>query len=137
MSGTQRNPRRLRRAFTLVEVLATLVLLGIVLPVAMRGVSVALAAASTARHTAEATSLAEAKLNQMIVENDWSGSGASGDFGADYPQYQWERQVTLRDYGLSEVVMRVTWSERGQTRWLDVSTLVASTGDTTGLGVTQ
>ena len=38
-----------RRGFTLIEVLATLVLLGIVMPVAMRGVSLALAASSIAR----------------------------------------------------------------------------------------
>ena len=58
-----------RRGFTLVEVLATLVLLGIILPIAMRGVSMAMAAASNARRTAEATSLAEAKLNMLLVDS--------------------------------------------------------------------
>ena len=53
--------------FTLVEVLATLVLMGIVIPVAMHGVSIAMSAASNARKTAEAATLAETKLNELLV----------------------------------------------------------------------
>ena len=74
---TARMRRSGRAGFTLVEVLATLVLLGIVVPVAMRGVSVALAAAQTAKRTAEATSLAQSKLNEMIADGSWQTSHLS------------------------------------------------------------
>src|SRR4051794_38319604 len=66
--GSAALPRRAMRAgFTLIEVLATLVLLGIILPAAMRGVSIGLAMASHARHVTEAAQLAEAKLNELVA----------------------------------------------------------------------
>lgn len=112
-----------RRGFTLIEVLATLILMGIVLPVAMRGVSVALAAASRAKHLSIASGLAEQKLNQLIVENAWSSSQTSGDFTPDHPDYTWTCQSATRDYGVSEIELRVNWIERGQQRSFVVSTL--------------
>ena len=119
-----RSTRRLAvRGFTLIEVLATLVLLAIVLPVAMRGVSLALAAASNARHTSEAATLAEAKLNELVVQGQGTVATASGDFAPDHPDYRWLCQNAERDYGVSEVAVRVSWTERGQERSLIVSTL--------------
>ena len=50
---------RRQAAFTLVEVLATLALIAIVLPVAMNGISLATAAAGVAKQQMEAASLAE------------------------------------------------------------------------------
>lgn len=118
-----RSPGTRDRGFTLVEVLATLVLLGIVVPVAMRGVSVGLAAASTARHTAEAASLAEAKLNELIIDGAWQTSGTSGEF-PDHPAYRWTCDNVSRDYGTNEVAVTVTWMQRGQERRLTLTTLV-------------
>ena len=118
----ERRPRR--GGFTLVEVLATLLLVGIVLPVTMRGMSLALAAASSARHTAEATSLAETKLSELTTDTLSVTTDGSGDFGTDYPGYTWASQRVSRDYGLSEVALRVSWVERGQPKSLTVSTLL-------------
>ena len=136
---TRRRPSH-RGGFTLVEVLATLVLLGVVLPVAMRGVSLAISSADVARHTAEAASLAEAKLNELVITGDWSVSGASGDFGAEWPDYRWTCQSAGRDYGLTEVMLSVVWTDKGRERDVTVSTLVYDTGTTsgtsTGTGVT-
>ena len=95
------------RGFTLVEVLATLMLLGIVMPVAMKGVSIALAAAEKARHTAEAATLAETKLNDLLTQGVNSASGLTGDFSPDHPEYQWSYQSAPRDYGITEVQLRL------------------------------
>ncbi|HEV2296164.1 MAG TPA: type II secretion system protein [Tepidisphaeraceae bacterium] len=111
------------RGFTLVEVLATLVLLGIIVPVAMRGVSIGLAAASTARRTAEAASLAQAKLNELVLDGTWQTSGTTGDF-PDHPEYRWTCANVSRDYGTYEVALTVTWTQRGHERMLSLSTLV-------------
>ena len=116
--------RRNSAGFTLVEVLATLVLLGIVVPVAMRGVSMALAAASTARRTAEAASLAQAKLNELIIDGTWQTSGTTGDFSPDHPEYRWTCANAARDYGTYEVALTVTWTQRGRERSLSLTTLV-------------
>ena len=121
--------REKARGFTLIEVLATLLLLGIVLPVAMRGVSMSLAAASKARHMAEAASLADTKLNEMIATQTWTTSGVSGDFGEQHPGYAWTCQAISADYGLTQITVRVSWLERGQEAFLDISTLVYQSGD--------
>ena len=122
-------PRDNRRGFTLIEVLATLLLLGIVLPVAMRGVSMSLAAASRARNMAEAASLADTKLNELVATQMWSTSGDSGDFGEQFPGYTWSSQATPFDYGMTQIDLRVSWVERGREAFLDVSTLVYQSGD--------
>ena len=119
--------------FTLVEILATLLLLGIVMPVAMRGMSIALASADSARHTAEAATLAETKLNDLLTQGVSSASGLTGDFSPDHPEYQWSYQSAPRDYGVTEVQLRVTWLERGRSRTLDLSTLTYANATTGGL----
>ncbi len=123
----RRNTRRGQPGFTLIEVLATMVLLGIVLPVAMRGVSMALAAAEYSRHTAEASSLAQEKLCELTTLGVSSSTGNSGDFGADHPDYRWTLQRQSRDYGLTELDVSIVWTERGRERSLIVSTLVYET----------
>ncbi len=121
-------PSSSRNAFTLPEVLATLVLLGILLPVTMRGASLALASAATARHTAEATSLAQTKLQELILTQTYSTSDTSGDFGTDSPRFRWTCQGIARDYGTTELTLSVFWTDRGQERSVSLSTLAAPTG---------
>ena len=125
--------KRARRAFTLVEVLATLVLLGIILPIAMRGVSMAMAAASNAKRTAEATVLAEAKLNELVADGKWASGALSGDFAPTQPEYQWACLTQTRDYGLTEVAIRVTWTDRGQVREMIVATLANQSTNAAGV----
>jgi len=124
---------RCRNGFTLIEVLATMVLLAIVLPAIMRAAAVSLAAASSARHVTEATALGEAKLNELVALNQWSQNG-SGDFSPENPTYRWSIENAARDYGVYDVRITVTWSESGKERKLMLSTLVyASTSSTEGL----
>jgi general secretion pathway protein I len=129
--------RRARRGgFTLIEVLATLVLIGIVLPVAIKGATMAMQAASGARHQAEAATMGEAKLNQMIAEGDYAISGGSGTFAPDFPQYRWTVESALRDFNVTEVSMTVTWTEQGRDRSVNVSTLIYASNNTTTTGGT-
>lgn len=120
---------RTPRGFTLVEVLAAMLIMAVVLPVAMRGVSLALAAASSARHMSEASALGASKLNELVVEQNTGATTTSGDFMPDHPGYQWQLETADRDYGLTEVDLIVTWKERGQEKSLTLTTLTqASTG---------
>src|SRR4051812_31300269 len=73
-----------RRGFTLIEVLATMVLLGIIIPVAMRGVSISLAAADKAKHTSQAAALAESKLNDLLTQSASGGSGGGSNLSGDF-----------------------------------------------------
>ena len=127
--------RRRRSAFTLVEVLAALVVMGIVLPVAMTGASLAMRAGSNARHQAEAATLGEAKLTELVTTSEWSTSGSDGDFGPDFPQYRWTIETAQRDMDVTELLLSVFWQDRGQDRSVKLSTFVyVSTGATTGSG---
>jgi prepilin-type N-terminal cleavage/methylation domain-containing protein len=128
-----RETRRRSRGFTLVEVLATLVLLGIILPIAMQGVSMAMAAASNARRTSEATTLAETKLNELVADGTWASGSLSGDFAPTQPEYQWACLTQQRDYGLTEVAIRVTWTDRGHVREMIVATLASQTNNAAGV----
>ncbi len=130
-------PSRSRRrgGFTLVEVLATLMLMAIVLPAVMKGVSLATAAASTARRRNEATGLAEEKLAEIIATDEWQKSSLSGDFGSDWPGYQW--QATVQSWpedtsgaGIQEVDLRVSWIARNSEDSITLTTLTYAQGQT-------
>jgi type II secretion system protein I len=109
---------------TLVEVLAALVLVAIVLPVVMQGLTLSMRAASRARHQAEAARLAESKLNELLVLRDTAALTSTGDFGERWPEYAWRSESATRDHGLYEVTVTVAWTERGQERTASLSTLM-------------
>src|SRR5207244_2333425 len=82
-----------RRALTLIETMAALLLLAIALPVAMRGVSLATAASDSARRRSEAAALAQSKLAQIMVNQDWKRGSLSGDFAAEWSDCRWDSIV--------------------------------------------
>lgn len=103
--------------FTLIEVLAALLLAGIVLPVALRCASLASNAADTARRHTEAAALARSKLSELVSTGDWQTSAArGGSFGADWPDYRWSASVqnwTFTKADLRRLDVEVTWNARG------------------------
>ena len=113
------------RGFTLIEALATLVLVTIILPPAMHGISVAANAASQALRRMEAAVLAEAKLAELVATGGWQGSELSGDWEPDTPGYQWTAEVDdWTDDRLRELTVRVEWTARGAQRSVSLTTLV-------------
>ena len=122
-------PRRARGrgGFTLPEVLATLLLVAIVLPAVMQGVSLATAAAGTARQRSEATALAESKLNELVATNQWQSGGLSGDFGEQWRGYSWQAEVqSWVEPTARQLQVHVTWYARGRDYDVTLSTLVYS-----------
>ena len=118
---------RMRKShgFTLVEVLAAMAIIALVLPVAMRGISLATRLGGEARHRSEAAELARLKLYDLTSGGTRNG-GLGGDFGADWPDYRWT--ATLQTWNgnttLEQLDVTVTWSDgRGQ-RSLVMSTLI-------------
>jgi hypothetical protein len=111
-----------------------MLILSILLPVLMEGLSIALHAASSARHKTEASNLAQDELSLLTTTGNWS-SQPSGNFAPDHPEYSWTCQSTDQEYGVSEVRVTVDWSEQGQPRQMSVSTLTQTNptlaGDTT------
>lgn len=126
-----RLPRTSRRrvhcgkAFTIVEILATLTLAAIVLPAVVHGVLLCLATADHARHQARAASLAQSKLAELVATGEVYDAEMAGDFGEDMPGYTWSAQVNeWEDPRLVQVDVAVMWTSRGQERHVTLNTLV-------------
>ena len=147
-------PSSRRRAFTLVEILATLVLLAIILPVAMSGISLALRVADESRRQTEAASLAETKMAEVLAMQQWQTASQAGDFAPDRPEYRWVAQVnewqgatqgttlgtalsttqsTTQSGALKQLDVQVLWNSKNRERCVTLSTLVY-TGTTTTSG---
>src|ERR1700733_2966996 len=98
VSATGKMSRRVRArchsGFTLIEVLATLLLMAIVLPAIMHGFTLSTSAATTARHRTEAAALAESKLNELVGTNQWQNASQQGDFQPDWPDYTWSATLS-------------------------------------------
>ncbi len=120
------------RGFTLPEVLATMVLVGVVLPVAMRGITVAMQTSAHARRSAEAAELAQRKLNELVLMGDSSLFTSSGTFGNEWPGYRWDSNFTTGQFGVYIVNLNVYWPERLSEQSFTLSTMVYIAGTATG-----
>lgn len=105
------------------EVLATLVLIGLVLPAVMQGVSLALFVEDDARRRTEAAALAELKLNELVADESLA-SAASGDFGTDWPAYRWRSSQTSGPDSMTELSVEVWWTDRGEEKSFTLTTWV-------------
>lgn len=130
-----------RRGFTILEVIATMLFIGIAIPAIMEGFSIGSRAAGEAKRKVEAAELAQGKLNELIVLQTWNSGAQQGDFGTDFPGYRWAMSQQQRnDYNttdMTELTVRVSYQLRGQERYVDVSTIVytpATTSTTSGTG---
>ena len=81
------------RGFTLAEVLAALLFMAIVVPVAMEGLHIASLAGAVAQRKGQAARIAERVLNESLVTTNWSQSIQSGTTIEGQRQFRW----TLRN----------------------------------------
>jgi prepilin-type N-terminal cleavage/methylation domain-containing protein len=132
MSRTRGNQGG-RRGFTLVEVLAALLCMSIVIPVAMNALSVASRAGEFADRKATAVQIAERVLNEQVVmaqaQASGSGSGgASAQSGSvdDGPiSYRWNVTTGQWDQdNMQLMTVQVMYPLRGQEFSVKLSTLV-------------
>ena len=113
--------------FTFIELLATVVFIGIIMPVAMRSISLCTRMGGQSRRQIEAASLARTKLTELTSSEDWKTSEKSGDFGTDWPGYRWTAEVSnWTDSTVSQIDLTVVWQSQGQERSVTLSTLVYS-----------
>ena len=98
------SPRSGRSAgFTLAEVLAALMFMAIVIPVAVQGLRIASRAGEVAQRKDQAARVAERVLNEHIVTTNWNQSVQSGTLLEGGLQYRW----TLRNELWSQDAMQL------------------------------
>lgn len=125
--GRQRHrPGSSREGFTLLEILATFVLVAIIIPVAMKGLGLVTRLADRSVQQVEACSLAETKLTELITTREYLSGGQTGDFGTEWPAYRWTSSVL--DWGgdssLKEIRVNVIWQDNQQENVITLTTLV-------------
>lgn len=113
------------RAFTFVEVLAAMVFLGLVIPVVVSALTVSNRAGVAAERGSIAAQLAENRLSELTLGNEWTSASSRGDFGLDWPGYRWELTKTDWQSGaMTELTVTVIYTVQGTERDVRVSTLV-------------
>lgn len=82
--------RRRTAAFTLAEVLAAMVFMAIVIPVAVQGLRVANLAGLVAERKAVAARVADQVMNELLVTGNWQQSNQRGTVRDGYLEYRWQ-----------------------------------------------
>lgn len=132
-SGPTPRPELFYRAFTLAEVLAALLVMGIVIPVAMQGMSIASRAAILGQRKAAAMRVAEHMLNELLITGQLNQSTVSGSLTEGDTTYPWTMQTTTWPLdAMTEVTITVTFTVQGNNYNISASTLF----DPATLGVT-
>ena len=128
MQLAARTARRPARAFTLVEVLATMALMAIVLPVVTEGMGLCLNTGLIARRQSQASSLAQGKLAELLAAKQLQDTNLQGDFGADWPEYRWQATVSNYEATVRQISVTVRWTHRQRERSLTLTSLAYQGG---------
>jgi Tfp pilus assembly protein PilV len=115
-----------RAGFTLAEVLAAMLFLAIVIPVAMQGLQIASRAGVVSERKALGARLAESKLNEMVVTRQWESSAQKGTIYEGLKSYAWEllSEPWSEDGTMRLLTVQVTVPVQGQDYDVQISTLV-------------
>jgi type II secretory pathway pseudopilin PulG len=119
------NARQSQSGFTLAEVLAALLFMAIVIPVAVQGVQVASRAGQVGARKADALRIADRVLNEIIATGKSQSSSPGGVVQEGSRQFQWTMQSTpWTEDEMNQLTVRVQYTVQGRTYDVDVSTLV-------------
>lgn len=111
--------------FTLAEVLATFVLVAIIIPVAMKGISLSTRIAAHSKQQIESASLAKTKLTEILASQEWQSVNSSGDFGPDWPEYRWAVEIQDRtEATLYQLDLHVFWDTQELEQSVTLTSLV-------------
>lgn len=107
-----------RVGFTLIESLAAIMLIAMIVPVALSGISQGLRTTSQMQKQQLAMQYAQQFMDYLIHSGDWSISGASGQldvdtYGAEAANFSWQLSVeSWRDPQVRHVQLSVRWSDK-------------------------
>ena len=114
-----------RAGFTLAEVLAALLFMAIVIPVAVQGLRTASLAGEVAQRKSIATRVADRVLAESVITTNWNASTQSGLVEEDGLEFRWTLQNSawLED-PLRLLSVEVTYVVQNRDYMVHLSTLV-------------
>ena len=126
-----RSERRGRRGFTFPEILAAMLFMAIVIPVTIRGVSLANRMGVMAERKRVAAELASLKLNDFIVNDTWREGNQEGNYAdtgdASLSQYRWTLEITpWTDDVMRLIVVKVFYKVQNVEYSVSVGTLAVA-----------
>lgn len=138
--ATATSKRRRAAAFTLAEVLAAMLLMAIVIPVAMEALHVASLAGEISARKAEAMRVADTVLNENIVTTNWSQSSLSGTVVENSHEFRWtlKNQLWPADSAMQLLSAEVSFSAGPRQYSVHLNTLAglpSFSGSTTTAGM--
>lgn len=117
--------KRAHAGFTLAEVLAALLFLAIVIPVAVQGLQVASRAGQVAVRKAAAVRVADRLLNEAVVIAQWRQGIQSGVYEEGPYRYRWSLQLEPWDEGVLHLLtIQVLFPIQDRDYEVHLSTLV-------------
>ena len=127
-SSRLRCANRPTAGFTLAEVLAALVFMAILIPVAVSGLRVANLAGQVSLRRAAAARVGERVLNELIVTGQTRQSAANGTFTEGAQEYHWDMRLEpWLENNLRLLTVQVTFPVQGQNHDVSLSTVVDTT----------
>jgi general secretion pathway protein I len=110
--------------FTLLEVMIAVTIIAIVVVAIFGSQSQSLSLANDAKFNTTAALLAQRKMAEVETASSLDVSAASGDFGEDFPEYQWELNISKvpltgtegLEY-IKQVDVIVHWGDRDNLRY--------------------
>ena len=99
-------PKNKDGGFTLAEVLAALLFMAIVVPVAMEGLHIASLAGAVAERKGEAARIAERVLNESLITTNWNQSMQSGSTLEGQREFRWTLRSDPWNQDPAQSVMR-------------------------------
>ena len=116
--------RNAASAFTLAEVLAALLFMAIVIPVAMQGLRISSRAGELADRKREAARVAERVLNESIVTTNWTKSATSGTVQEGDREYRWSLRTEPWSQSTMQLLsVEVVFPVQGEDHTVQLSTL--------------
>ncbi len=115
-------------AFTLAEVLAALVFMAIVIPVAVQGLRIASLAGEMATRKSDAARVAERVLIESIITTNWNKSSLSGVLTEGTHQFRWAiRNDPWTQEPIRLLTVQVAFAVQNKNYDVRLSTLVDNT----------
>jgi prepilin-type N-terminal cleavage/methylation domain-containing protein len=112
------------RGFTLAEVLAAMLVMAIVIPIALQGMAVASRAGLAGTRKAAAMRVAERVLNEELITGRLTQSSASGSVSEGDTTYRWTLESSSWSQDtMTQATVRVTFTVQGTDYQVSASTL--------------